>query len=401
MYTTFYGLKEKPFNIVPNPAYLFPSAKHRLAQIYLEYGLSSGNGFILLTGDVGTGKTTLIRQLMSQLEEDIEVAVIFNTNVSHQELLKLILQEFEIDPQGLDMSGLLNRLNDFLIQHFAGGRRVLLIIDEAQNLSREALEEVRMLSNLQSDTSSLLQIMLVGQPELRRKLGRPDMSQLVQRIGVRFHLGPLTRRETSDYIAHRLEKAGAANTGLFSPEAVELIHAHAGGVPRTINLLCDAALVYGFADEAEHIDAAIVEQVIADRQDGSEGVEGAPALQASPEEDVNTRDATRIMDRIAGLESRVGKLAVMVEWQEREIAEHLDLSRNQLVLKLEEQIEQERRRADGFLKRCGAYREEVRRLTSKLNSCECDDLPDTGAKTSRPQEQPRKKAGLFRWKKNH
>ena len=264
MYENFYGLKEKPFQIVPNPSYLYMSPTHENALTYLEYGLMENVGFILLTGDVGTGKTTLVRHIMDQFESEKDIAVIFNTNVSADELICLILQSCELEPEPGSKTKNIDTFYQFLIEKYAQDRPVLLIIDEAQNLSNAALEEVRMLSNLQSDDQSLIQIMLVGQPELKDRLLKPGHGAFAQRIAVNFFLSGLTDKETESYIFHRLEKAGG-NPNIFSPKAIEMIFQASGGIPRTINLLCDAALVYGFGYEFETIDAPVIEQVIKDK----------------------------------------------------------------------------------------------------------------------------------------
>jgi general secretion pathway protein A len=264
MYENFYGLKEKPFHIVPNPNFLFLSPKHRNALTHLEYGLMERVGFILLTGEIGTGKTTLIRYLLNQMEPDMETAVIFNTNVSADELLNLILNEYEIKSESNSKVKILEQLYQFLIEKFAEGKRVLLIIDEAQNLSNEAIEEVRMLSNLQSEDQMLLQIMLVGHPELKDKLRESSLAQFTQRIAVNYHLSALAREDTGLYIAFRLEKVGG-RPDIFTESAIDMIYKASGGIPRSINLLCDSALTYGFADELEIIDTAVIEQVIEDK----------------------------------------------------------------------------------------------------------------------------------------
>jgi general secretion pathway protein A len=264
MYENFYGFKEKPFQISPNPNYLFMSSIHDNALTYLEYGIMENVGFILLTGEVGTGKTTLVRYIMNQFESEKEIGVIFNTNVSTDELICLIMQSFDLEPMPGNKTGNIETFYKFLIERYAKNKSVLLIIDEAQNLSNEALEEVRMLSNLQSDDQSLIQIMLVGQPELKYRLKRPGHSPFAQRIAVNFYLSGLSDAETKSYITHRLEKAGG-NPNIFTPKAIEKIFYASKGIPRTINLLCDTALVYGFGYEFETIDAPVIDQVIKDK----------------------------------------------------------------------------------------------------------------------------------------
>lgn len=264
MYESFYGLTEKPFSIIPNPKYLYRSEKHSHALTYLEYGLQEGMGFILLTGEIGTGKTTLVRHLLNKIGTKRDIAVIFNTHVSPGELLGLILQEFELTPKLGDKVANLDTLYHFLIKEYKQNRDPILIIDEAQNLSREVLEEVRMLSNLQTDDRSLLQIMLVGQPELKAKLEDPSLVQLNQRIAVNYHLTELSEQETTEYIANRLLRAGGREK-IFTDEALAKIFEMSRGVPRIINMLCDTALVYGFADELHEIDASTIELVVKDR----------------------------------------------------------------------------------------------------------------------------------------
>jgi general secretion pathway protein A len=278
MYEKFYGFTEKPFQITPNPAFLYRSSKHDTALTYLEYGLTENVGFILLTGEIGSGKTTLVQYILGRLESDIEAAVIFNTNVSAEELLSLILQEFEITRPAGGKADVLTALNAFLIDRYARRKRVLLIIDEGQNLSDEALEEVRMLSNLQSDNQSLLQIMLVGQPELITRLKQPSMRQFSQRIAASYHLTGLNREETEKYIAHRLRKAGG-RAALFTPAAVDIIYKLSGGIPRAINLVCQAALVYGFAENADKIGQDTIHQISKDNL--GIGCAAAPAADCS------------------------------------------------------------------------------------------------------------------------
>ena len=287
MYESWYGFSEKPFTIVPNPRFLYRSEKHANALTYLEYALGEGTGFTLLTGEIGTGKTTLIRHILNQAGDRKNIAVVFNTNVNTDQLFELILREFEIEPVPGDKARNLDLLNHFLINCYARKIDPVLIIDEAQNLTHETLEDVRMLTNLQNDERHLLQIILVGQPELKAKMEHPALVQLNQRVNVRYHLTGLSLEETREYVATRLRTVGGP-ADLFDGEAVALIHEAAQGVPRVINLLCDSALVYGFADEVEQIDAGIVEQVLADRgtekpaaatDDGAGAQEIPPALQ--------------------------------------------------------------------------------------------------------------------------
>jgi general secretion pathway protein A len=263
MYQKHYQFKNRPFTVVPNPGCLFMSSKHKLAFAHLQYGRMEGTGFVVLTGGIGTGKTTLLRFLLGKIERAMDVAVVFNTNVSGAELLRLIIREFEAGEPGEDKAANLAMLNDFLIERFRQGRHAILIIDEAQNLSLDALEEVRLLSNLQGSQRPLLQVILAGQPELRRKLADPNLTQLAQRIISTFHLAPLDQGETGQYIRYRLTQAGG-NPELFDGLAINAVHRASGGVPRVINILCNNALVHGFADHLPVITADVVEGVVAE-----------------------------------------------------------------------------------------------------------------------------------------
>jgi general secretion pathway protein A len=263
MYESHYGLTTKPFSLVPNPEILFLSKNHLNALTYLEYGLSERAGFILLTGEIGAGKTTLVRHLLNKMESRSETAVIFNTNFSSDQLFRRILGEFEIQCDTTEKEGHLTQFYQFLIDRYAAGRHVLLIIDEAQNLADDSLEDIRMLSNLQTDDQILLQIMLVGQPELKERLKKPEFQQLAQRIAVNYHIRSLDKEQTHHYIGYRIEKAGG-KPDLFSPEAIDMVYEHSEGIPRTINLLCDTALVYGFADNLTRIEKAVIGNVIKD-----------------------------------------------------------------------------------------------------------------------------------------
>jgi general secretion pathway protein A len=348
MYEEFYSFSEKPFNIVPDPDFLYLSAKHRTALTYLEYGVMDRVGFVVLTGEIGTGKTTLIKQLLKQVPGDVNVAVVFNTNVSSEQLLELIIDEFELELPPRGKAGYLDTLNQFLITQYGQRKRSLLIVDEAQNLSQEALEEIRMLSNLQSDKESLLQIVLVGQPPLRTRLHHPSLAQLRQRISVSYHLAPLTKEETTGYIGHRLQVAGASDGKPFSAQAVERIFYHSGGIPRTINILCDAALVYGYADQLTTIDESIIEQVVSHKQvfDLSVPSSAGDGMQLPAEGCEGNGD---LLHRLEGLEQRVNHVSVLVERQAQEGESRADSYKDTLVRRLEKLLTEERRRSDRLL----------------------------------------------------
>ncbi len=355
MYKSFYGFKEKPFHIVPNPQFLFMSHKHQNALTYLEYGLMERTGFVMLTGEIGTGKTTLIRYILNRIESDMEAAVIFNTNVSSDQILNLILQEFDIEPVEGNKAKSLELFFKFLIDKYAQKKRVLLIIDEAQNLSNAALEEIRMLSNLQSDEEMLLQIMLVGQPELRAKLRTPALTQFAQRIAVSYHLAPLTKEECGRYIAHRLKKAGG-NENLFAPEAVELIFQAAGGIPRTINLMCEAALVYGFADELKIITKEIITQVIEDK--GGMGLflgDADRPIEPQPSS-TNLKDESYIK-RLEALEAGMAELRMRMDWKMEELNASASKFKDELVQKMQKLLLMEKKRNDILLIAFGKLKE--------------------------------------------
>ncbi|MCG6963370.1 MAG: AAA family ATPase [Acidobacteria bacterium] len=253
MYESFYGLAESPFSITPDPRYLFFSRRHREAYDHVLFGITQRCGFIQLTGEVGAGKSTLTRALLERLGEGFATALILNPVMTGIQLLRSIVRELGLEAGGNDRVRLLGRLNDFLLDRAAAGDDVVLFVDEAQDMSDDLLEQVRLLSNLETDDRKLLQIVLVGQPELRSKLERPELRQLRQRITVRYHLGPIDRRETEAYILHRLQVAGANGRPTFSPWALRAVHLYARGVPRLINAVCDAALLAGYVDGLDQL----------------------------------------------------------------------------------------------------------------------------------------------------
>ena len=263
MYETFFDLAKKPFSITSNPFFLFLSERHKEALAHMMYGIRERVGFIEITGEVGTGKTTLCRALLNQLDEKTRTAFIFNSNMSELQLMQTIVEDFGIKTNQKTKGGLFSELNRFLIEQLHSGNNVVLIIDEAQNLSAKLLEQIRMLSNLESENEKLLQIILVGQPELRDKLNTPSLRQLRQRIAVRYHIEALNREEVGLYIAHRLTLAGAnGRAPLFEELALEAVYEYSKGIPRLINLVCNNALLTGFVMEKRNITDDIVKRSI-------------------------------------------------------------------------------------------------------------------------------------------
>ena len=264
MYEAFYNLDERPFSILPDPSYLYFGRRHSLAYTMLEYGVEHRAGFTVITGEVGCGKTTLIRHLLNNLEQNVTVGLISNTHQEIGELLKWVLLAFDQPYDTDDKVALFDRLQRFLIEEYGRGHRVVLIIDEAQNLAGGTLEELRMLSNINADKDQLLQIVLVGQPQLKAMLRRPELEQFVQRVSADFHVQALSPDEVAEYIEHRLAVAGRTAM-LFVGSAVQRIAQVTGGVPRKINVLCDTALVYGFSQEARVITPEILDEVLSDK----------------------------------------------------------------------------------------------------------------------------------------
>ncbi|MEL7313034.1 MAG: AAA family ATPase [Pseudomonadota bacterium] len=257
-YTEHFGLKEQPFRLTPDPEFLYWSEQHQKAKSYLESTIWLADGFVVLTGEVGSGKTTLLQSFLSDLEDNVDFALISQTQLSPEEFLQAVLVEFGFKPFGKGKAELLDMLNTYLLERYSEDRRVLLIIDEAQNLSREVLEEIRLLSGLETHKEKVLRIIISGQPELRDKIARDDLRQLTQRVRLRCHLEPLTAEEQQEYIRHRLTVAGAEDPNLIKSECYDKIFEYTGGVPRLTNTLCDTALLCAFADEA---DAVEIEQL--------------------------------------------------------------------------------------------------------------------------------------------
>lgn len=259
MYTSFFGLNEKPFSITPNPRYLYMSERHTEALAHLIYGIKDSGGFIQLTGEVGTGKTTLIRGLLQRLPDNADVALILNPQLSATEFLAAILEELGIDiPAAPDSrKALTTALNEYLLENYSKGRRTILVVDEAQNFAVDVLEQIRLLTNLETAKHKLLQITLIGQPELRTMLARNDLRQLAQRITARYHLQPLSQADTEEYVRHRLRVAGAART-IFTSAACRELYRLSGGIPRIINVIADRALLGAFTHESAEVTPALV-----------------------------------------------------------------------------------------------------------------------------------------------
>jgi type II secretory pathway predicted ATPase ExeA len=265
MYEAFYGMTTRPFALKPDPAFLFMSRKHRFAFSMIEYALSGQAGFTVITGDIGSGKTTLIRHLLKRSYKNINYGIIANTHESFGNLLQWILTAFGIQSETNDLAARYEAFVSYLIAQYAAGKQTILIVDEAQNLSIELLEELRLLSNINADEDQLLQMILVGQPELLEKLRRPELVQFAQRISVSYHLTPLSYFETKGYIKHRLTVA-QADPELFSESAIKAVFHFTKGVPRLINSVCDMACVYGYADGLSTLDTDIVLAVIQDKK---------------------------------------------------------------------------------------------------------------------------------------
>src|SRR5579872_6754240 len=266
MYLTFFGLNEKPFAITPDPRYLYLSERHAEALAHLLYGINEAGGFVQLTGEVGTGKTTVVRSLLAQTPKNAEIALILNPKMTATEFLLTICEELGIgvpDTATESLKDLVDILSGYLLRAHAGGRRVVVVVDEAQNLAPAVLEQVRLLTNLETNTRKLLQIILIGQPELRELLGRNELRQLAQRITGRYHLNPLTRDETAAYVRHRMRVAGATND-VFTPGALAEVYRLAVGVPRVINVVCDRALLGGYSMDRHRITGSLVRNAAAE-----------------------------------------------------------------------------------------------------------------------------------------
>lgn len=304
MYLNFFGLTEQPFQLTPDSHFLYLSGGHMRAKAYMDYTVWKRDGFVVITGEIGAGKTTLIHKLLSEVEGDVKLIRIFQTQLNEVEFLQAMLIELGFESGHLKDHGkveLLSLLNTYLLDSYSQGKHVVLIVDEAQNLSPKVLEEIRMLSGLESEKEKILNIILVGQPELNDTLSRPDMEQLVQRIRLRFHVGALSQDETWEYIVHRLTVAGCTEGDIFDKDVLSLIYKYTGGIPRKINILCDTALICAFADSVKRVDETVMKEAINELQ-------WQPVAAKSPRP-AQSRSARLEADAIADLLNQHGESA--------------------------------------------------------------------------------------------
>jgi general secretion pathway protein A len=323
VYEKYFQLRERPFALSPDPEYLYPSKVHQEALSYLRYGIEGHAGFVVITGEIGSGKTTMLQSLLGRLDRNTTVARIVNTMLDPRELLDAIVLDFGMDPTGLSKPVLLHRLAEFLVTQRQAGRLTLLVIDEAQNLSLPALEEIRMLSNLETEKSKLIQIIMIGQPELREKLALPKLQQLRQRITVSYHLQPLDAEETENYINHRLRRAALGPAAEFPRQVTDLIHERSRGVPRIINVIADATLLFAYGIDRRNIDIDITREALAELD--ATGVlasyqADATAPAAGAFSVAETEEALRVADDARKREQALAARERELQQREQEIA---------------------------------------------------------------------------------
>ena len=284
MYEKHFGFREKPFSLTPDPAFLYLGRKHGMALTMLEYGVTNDAPIIVISGEIGSGKTTVIRHLLNTLQEDTTVGLISNTHKAFGELIQWVAMAFGLPFENKEKVALYSNFVDFLIREYSSGKRTVLIVDEAQNMDAAMLEELRVISNINADKNLVLQLVLVGQPELRDTLRQPKLEQFAQRVSVDYHLDPLDRLETREYIEHRLVTAGGARN-VISRAAVDLIFELSTGVPRIINSLCDTALVYAFADGKQKVTTKLVRDIVAEKK--AKGLFGAGKIHYEKNDSAN------------------------------------------------------------------------------------------------------------------
>ena len=391
MYKEFFGLHEKPFDLLPNPDFLYPSKAHKRALTYLTHGIKERAGFILLSGEVGSGKTTLIRNLLRSQLSTCVLAKVFNTKVDSMQLLMQINSDFGLETDGRDKAGLLRDLNDFLIEQYAQRRQAVLIIDEAQNLSPEILEEIRMLSNLETDRDKLLQIILVGQPELRDILAKPALLQLRQRIQINCSLQPLNATEVREYIEFRLEKAGNRTALTFDDAAVEAIATYSRGIPRLINILCDYIMIDAFSAETRAIDGDTVHELAGDLSFEAQYWDVKPAAMATaPDAYGNGRNGGNggVQPMINGVSGQAKVLAAIGALNKRvESLEFQPVWDNAALLDLRDRMDKMELQQRAMVQELWAG---IQQLRSDIALKDEPRMEETGM-------SPRKKGGLWRF----
>ena len=323
MYLDFFKLKEHPFRLTPDPGFLYMGKDHARAKSYMDYSIWNRDGFVVITGEVGAGKTTLIQKLLSEFDDNVMVAKIFQTQLDDVEFLQAVLVEFGLNPFHAKKAELMDMLSTFLIESFLESKQLVLIVDEAQNLSMRVLEEIRMLSGLETHKEKVLHIILVGQPQLNTILDAPEMEQLIQRVRFRFHIRALTANEIKAYIDHRLQVAGHSGAALFSDAALALVYEYTGGIPRLINTLCDTAMTCAFADDVTDISAETLQAAVDElqwppyarrRQEASQAVARAPRPEQrisndalAPMVDVLSEKLTSIEQLLQGIAQQLGQ----------------------------------------------------------------------------------------------
>jgi len=319
MYLEYFNLKEFPFRLTPDTEFLYMSSAHARAKAYMDYTVWNREGFVIVTGEIGCGKTVLLKKLLTELEdENFLVAKVFQTQLDEVELLQSILVEFGLNPFNAKKVELIDMLNTYLIDSFHQMKQLILIVDDAHNLSMKALEEIRMLSGLETNKEKILHIILVGQPQLNEMLDAPEMEQLLQRVRLRFHIKPLTLEEMAGYITHRLNVAGATRTDIFTPETMPVIHKYSGGVPRLINTLCDTALTVAYADNLPTITLDVMKSVLDElqwqpfeRRGGSRKGKHATKSERTHNERESDKLLANIGKRMNQLDSLVPSLSLM------------------------------------------------------------------------------------------
>lgn len=372
MYEAFFNLAKKPFDLVPNPEFLFLSRSHKKALAYLDYGIRERAGFILLTGDIGSGKTTLIRDLIRKHRGNVVLSKIFNTRVDSHQLLAMINDDFGLPIEGKDKITLLRELNEFLIDQYATGQQPVIIIDEAQNLTPAILEEIRMLSNLETDDAKLLQIIIVGQPELRDHLAGAEMLQFRQRINVNCQLSPLSRVETENYVLHRLEVAGNRNAVTFTPEALDVVYKYSRGIPRLVNIICGFLMLSAFAEQTTVIDGDIACEIVGDLEFENKYWGGMP-------EPVAAHDSTSAVSHAPAMKgfeeltSLLRDIGTRLESLERESTKSSNDGMNQVL----EQVTSLENAFRLHVDETDASLSEVRRVVERIRTI--NDNPATGS----------------------